>query len=477
MPITEINKIDFTAKNLTSNAGLFLLLENAKSNEIFDLVEDDLVFDNDSTNKIKMNHIKTMICGHFIGIDKLERLKLLQNDPLVNEFDISVKEPETVSRFLGNFTFKTTQMFRDINFKVFKKLLTKSKLTSITIDIDSSVINVEGHQEGASKGYNPKKLGNRCYNIQFAFCDELKAYVTGFVRSGNTYTANGASEMIKEIVANIKTDDLEILFRMDSGYFDEKIIETIESLGCKYLIFVEGLAEQLLLPIFAEKLGISLEDNHISIVNVNGRYFEHFIKLFNTDTSKFAIPKKVVCITDQDPTKKMKPEGNWEKCYSFEINLEKESYEYEVTSNKTLENLKELNKDSFYIATQKEGSTFEYEMLLENYKSSFFITESVANKELLREMIENVEKIKNKDDLLEEVNKFNKSKLRDLQIKYIENSEEDIQQKAKHIIASRYLASIGKGEVAQELATVLSNDMEFNVPSYIKEALEWLCKK
>ena len=42
--------------------------------------------------------------------------------------------------------------------------------------------------------------------------------------------------MIKEIVANIKTDELEIMFRMDSGYFDEDIIETIESLGCKYLI-------------------------------------------------------------------------------------------------------------------------------------------------------------------------------------------------------------------------------------------------
>ncbi len=42
-----------------------------------------------------------MLCGHFIGIEKLERLKLLQNDPLVNEFDISVKEPETVSRFLA----------------------------------------------------------------------------------------------------------------------------------------------------------------------------------------------------------------------------------------------------------------------------------------------------------------------------------------------------------------------------------------
>lgn len=137
-----INKIDFAAKNLTSIAGLFLLLENAKNNGIFELIDADLVFDNESTNKIKMNHIKTMLCGHFIGIDKLEWLKLLQGDPLVNQFDISVKEPETVSRFLGTFSYKTTHMFRNINFKIFKRLLDRSKLTSITIDIDSSVINV-----------------------------------------------------------------------------------------------------------------------------------------------------------------------------------------------------------------------------------------------------------------------------------------------------------------------------------------------
>jgi hypothetical protein len=166
-----INKIEFSAKNLTSNAGLFLLLEHANKNGIFDLIDHDLVFENASTNKIKMNHIKTMLCGNFVGIDKLERLKLLQSDPLVNDFNISIKEPETVSRFLGNFSYKTTHMLREINFKVFRKLLRKSKLKAITIDIDSSVVNVEGHQEGAVKGYNPKKPGNNCYNIQFAFCD------------------------------------------------------------------------------------------------------------------------------------------------------------------------------------------------------------------------------------------------------------------------------------------------------------------
>ena len=146
------------------------------------------------------------------------------------------KSQKRYQRFGGNFSYKTTYKLRGINFKVFKKLLRKSKLKVITLDIDSSVINVEGHQEGAVRGYNPKKPGSNCSDIQFAFCDELKAYITGFVRSSNTYTAKGTAEMIKEIVTQIKTDDLGILFRMDSGYFDEEIFKTIEPANCQYLI-------------------------------------------------------------------------------------------------------------------------------------------------------------------------------------------------------------------------------------------------
>jgi len=70
-----INKIEFTAKILTSNAGLFLLLGHTNKNGIFDLIDHDLVFENASINKIKMNHIKTKLCANFIGIDKLERYR------------------------------------------------------------------------------------------------------------------------------------------------------------------------------------------------------------------------------------------------------------------------------------------------------------------------------------------------------------------------------------------------------------------
>jgi hypothetical protein len=51
--VTVINRIDFAAKNLTSNAGIYLLLENARANGIFELIDTDLVFDNESTNKIR----------------------------------------------------------------------------------------------------------------------------------------------------------------------------------------------------------------------------------------------------------------------------------------------------------------------------------------------------------------------------------------------------------------------------------------
>lgn len=47
-----------------------------------------------------------------------------------------------------------------------------------------------------------------------AFCDELKAYITGFTRSGNTYTSNGASEMITEIIENLKDSVEHITFHM-----------------------------------------------------------------------------------------------------------------------------------------------------------------------------------------------------------------------------------------------------------------------
>lgn len=288
-----ISKMDFKARNLTSNSGLLLLLTHAKDQGVFDLLETEVAFEDKSIDKIKMNHIKTLLCGNFLGIDKLERLKLLQNDPLVKEFGIEVKEPETVSRFLGKFSFRTTQMMRDVNCKLFKKLLAKSQLRRITIAIDSTVINFEGHQEGAAKGYNPKKPGNRCYNIILAFCDELKAYITGFTRSGNTYNANGAAEMITEITENLKDSVDTITFRMDSGYFDEAIIKVIESAGHYYIIK-------------AKQYGNMLDKLHKNNMQWAKYDVDKEIAEVNMQPDKWALPRRFVVVRRLKPEEERK---------------------------------------------------------------------------------------------------------------------------------------------------------------------------
>jgi hypothetical protein len=231
-----IIKTVFNQKNLTSNAGILPLLNYTNDEAIFQLLDEMLTFENENTEKIKMNHLKTLIVGGFIGVDKLERFIQIKNDKLLESCGIYVRNPENISRFLKCFDYRTTQELRDLNFKIFIKLLKKSKIKKITIDMDSSVINTEGSQEGACKGYNPNHKGNKCYNDLYAFCYELKATISGYRRPGNANTSNGAVEFIKEIIANISPYVDDITFRMDSGYFSEDIINIIEEKGYKYII-------------------------------------------------------------------------------------------------------------------------------------------------------------------------------------------------------------------------------------------------
>ena len=67
-----IDKIEFTVKSLTLNAGVLLLLNYTEEQRIFQELDEMLVSDNKSTEAIKMSYLKTLICGGFVGADKLE---------------------------------------------------------------------------------------------------------------------------------------------------------------------------------------------------------------------------------------------------------------------------------------------------------------------------------------------------------------------------------------------------------------------
>ena len=117
------------------------------------------------------------------------------------------------------------------------------------------------------------------------------------------------------------------------------------------------------------------------------------------------------------------------------------------------------------------------------------ITESVSNKNQLSKLMSFMEdSTKTVQDFLN-VLSYGPEENPNLQNCAIKNGIEESRwnqdDKKKAIIASRYLNSVGKGENALDLAVALEDNLakygsdeyvEFNVPEYIKEAIEWICK-
>lgn len=266
------------------------------------------------------------------------------------------------------------------------------------------------------------------------------------------------------LVASVKLDELCCLHRLDDGtitvYSPKKVFATDES-AKKYIqryldatradmlfaggvIFVEGIAEQVLLPVFARLIGVY--DNwlkkHIVVINIGGRYFDNFLKIYDS-TNPEALALKVACITDRDPSRKEKGKANarFESCKPSEYNEDSTKYEYRSHSEQFLEEYKNHPNIRFF-SQGIDSCTLEYDIALNNPKHNVLLVPSLKNSEELKGMM----------------------------------GTDDVDKSA---IASRYLESVSKGVNALELSNAIMDlpepDRErFKVPPYIKEAIEWV---
>lgn len=266
------------------------------------------------------------------------------------------------------------------------------------------------------------------------------------------------------LVASVKLDELCCLHRLADGtvkvYSPKKVFaadEPAKKFIQRYLdatradmlfagsvIFVEGLAEQVLLPVFARLMGVY--DNwlkkHIVVINIGGRYFDNFLKIYDS-TNPESLALKVACITDRDPVKKEigKEKARFESCKPSEYNADTAKYEYRNHSEALLERYK-AHTNIRYFSQGIDSCTLEYDIALNNPKNKILLVPSIKNSEELKGMMD----------------------------------AEDVDKSA---IASRYLESVSKGVNALELSNAIMDlaDTEkekFNVPTYIKEAIEWV---
>jgi len=215
------------------------------------------------------------------------------------------------------------------------------------------------------------------------------------------------------------------------------------------IILVEGIAEAMLLPELAKmvlrehkELPETLEDAGVSVINMNGIYFKHFMQLF-ADLDKNGsenIPVRCAGITDNDPPKKSTPTPS--------APVDGKNHALAM-----IENVKSTTWCRLYSSPLK---TLEYDLAFENNNIQTMAT-------VLHDNWQSKGRIKNH--------------LHDLaNTEWSIKSNDNKKYAAFSILRRIDSREIGKGMFAQALAAHLTlPGKEIAVPEYIRKAIIWAC--
>ena len=241
-------------------------------------------------------------------------------------------------------------------------------------------------------------------------------------------------------------------------------------LFAKGIILVEGIAEQMILPAIASRLEQAFDESHVSVIRVDGLTFKHFLPLFGIGTApKFSnqhLNRKVACIVDGDPTRKLKnvKKARWTSCMPFQIDKDKSEYDYKRLSS-VATSLSKASETHETVGVFYGTKTLEYDLALANAHTAELVSTAMRCNADLVKLAGAPGKLPSKIK-----NLFNNDELEAIEA----ISQEDEKQKVMFAAAYLKCALKCKGEHAFAVEMVIRDtSVEFQCPPYIKKAISW----
>jgi hypothetical protein len=105
-----------------------------------------------------------------------------------------------------------------------------------SLDLDSTVFERYGRQQGALRGPNPRKHGRPSHHPLVAVLAEAHFLLHGWLRSGNCGSARGAVEFLKEALALLPEQHAIRVVRADAGFFDQQLLGFLEQRELSYIV-------------------------------------------------------------------------------------------------------------------------------------------------------------------------------------------------------------------------------------------------
>jgi len=143
----------------------------------------------------------------------------------------------TLTRYFGGFVRGQVEHLSELVWSLVAHGLRSPDL-GMVLDLDSTVFERYGQQEGSLKGHNPRKHGRPSHHPLLAMLAEAKLVVHAWLRSGNTGSARGVRGFLAETLARLGEDFRLYALRADSGFFVREFLEDLEARGLPYAIAV-----------------------------------------------------------------------------------------------------------------------------------------------------------------------------------------------------------------------------------------------
>lgn len=143
---------------------------------------------------------------------------------------------DTVRNFFMRFGQGHIEMFWRPLWKWLLSLSWPEPAEGFSLDLDSTVFQRSGSQEGAKRGYNPSRPGRHSHHPLLAFLAEAPLVLHVWLRSGNTGSARGAVAFLTEALALMPTRWKLRTVRADSGFFENALLSFLEARGIPYIV-------------------------------------------------------------------------------------------------------------------------------------------------------------------------------------------------------------------------------------------------
>ena len=224
---------------LTHFGGAYFLQEFIRVLRLRDFLARHLPYRRRNSDYSVSQMLLALIYPIILGLDRIETASLLRSNGTFQYLTglQSFPDPQTLRRFLLNAPAHLREQLHRANDRLLQRFIHLPEHRSrLIFDLDSTVLTVFGHQQGAEVGYNPRYRGQRSYDP--LLCLEANSSFLWDVelRRGDAGTWAGSEELLACCFHSTPSDIRELRVRADAGFGYGPVLDMLEARWAQYAV-------------------------------------------------------------------------------------------------------------------------------------------------------------------------------------------------------------------------------------------------